>query len=151
MPRSSRLLNLSAKSPLSTLWSRVHAELYRRTGGRFIPKWFGGPVMVIETVGRKSGERRTTMLTAAHEIDDSVVIIASYGGDDRHPAWYLNLAANPDVDVEMRGKKRAMHARVVKGAERDGLWSEITSKHANYAEYQRKTKREIPVVVLEPA
>ena len=72
------------------------------------------------------------------------------GGDDRDPAWFDNLVANPDVEVVMSGSTRTMRARVAEGDERTGLWETLTAKHANYAGYQRKTSRQIPVVVLEP-
>ena len=108
------------------------------------------PVVKLTTVGRKSGQRRSTMLTTPLVEDDNVVLVASYGGDDRDPQWYSNLIANPDVEVVMSGSKKSMHARVAEGDERTRLWEALTAKHANYAGYQRRTSRQIPVVVLEP-
>ena len=149
MPRPSPFPN--PKDLMAKVITGFHRTVYDLSKGRIGGDLMQMPVLKLTTVGRKSGERRTTMLTAAHEMGDSVVIVASYGGDDRHPAWYLNLEADPDVQVEMRGRKQPMRARVSNGDERQRLWSEIIRKHPNYAAYQRSTKREIPVVVLEPA
>jgi len=79
------------------------------------------------------------------------VLVASYGGDDRNPAWFSNLASNPDVEIVMNGASRKMRARVAEGDERTRMWEALTAEHDNYAGYQRKTSRQIPVVVLEPA
>jgi hypothetical protein len=128
MPRANPYPN--PKDLMAKVITGFHRTVYDLSGGRIGGDLLQMPVLKLTTVGRKSGERRTTMLTAAHEMGESVVIVASYGGDDRHPAWYLNLEADPDVER---------------------LWSEIIRKHPNYAGYQRSTKREIPVVVLDPA
>ena len=138
------------KDLLAKVITTVHRTLYDASKGKIGGDLLKMPVLKLTTVGRKSGERRTTMLTAAHEMGDSVVLVASYGGDDRHPAWYLNLVSNPDVDLEMRGQRRPMRARVTSGDERDRIWSEIIRTHTNYAGYQRRTTREIPVIVLDP-
>ena len=143
--------NLNPKDVLAKVITTIHRTLYDLSNGRIGGDLLQMPVLKLTTTGRKSGQRRTTMLTAAHELGDSAVIVASYGGDDRHPAWYLNLVDDPEVEVEMRGTSRPMRARVVSGAERDQLWAEITRRHRNYADYQRRTKREIPVIVLDPA
>jgi deazaflavin-dependent oxidoreductase (nitroreductase family) len=90
------------------------------------------------------------MLTSPLVEGDNVVLVASYGADDRDPSWYSNLVANPDVEIVMSGSNRQMQARVTEGDERTRLWEALTAKHANYAGYQRKTQRQIPVVVLEP-
>ena len=79
-----------------------------------------------------------------------MVVVASRGGDDRNPDWFLNLQVNPAVEVEMDGTTRAMTARVADPAEKAELWPQIIGPHANYAEYQQKTDRDIPVVVLSP-
>jgi deazaflavin-dependent oxidoreductase (nitroreductase family) len=90
------------------------------------------------------------MLTSPLVEADDVILVASFGGDDRHPAWYLNLVADPDVEIEIGGSKRLMTARVAEGEERTRLWDALTAVHDNYAGYQRRTDREIPVVVLSP-
>ncbi len=130
--------------------SGVHRALFRATGGKLLNKGAGMPVLVLTTTGRKSGQKRSTMLTSPLQIDDRIVIVASRGGDDRHPDWYLNLEADPKVEVEMGGSKRAMTAHVAVGAEKADLWPKIIGPHANYAGYQKKTDREIPVIVLTP-
>lgn len=78
------------------------------------------------------------------------MLVASFGGDDRHPAWYRNLRANPDVEVLLRGRTRSVHARTATGAERDELWARIVRIYEGYDRYQRRTDRQIPVVILEP-
>lgn len=111
----------------------------------------GMPVLELTTIGRKSGERRSCMLTSPLQRGDTVVVVASRGGDDQHPAWFLNLRANPDVEVALGGAaKRAYVARVATDDERAEMWPIITEKYRNYAGYQRKTSREIPLVLLEP-
>lgn len=139
-----------AKDLFTKVATTMHRTLYDLSKGRIGGDLLSMPVLKLTTTGRKTGERRTTMLTAAHEMADSLVLVASYGGDDRHPNWYLNLVAQPDVDVEIRSETLPMRARVATGDERTRMWSEIIRKHPNYAAYQRKTEREIPVVVLDP-
>jgi deazaflavin-dependent oxidoreductase (nitroreductase family) len=112
---------------------------------------FGMPVLELVTTGRKSGQRRAVMLTSPLQEGDTIVVVASRGGDDFHPAWYHNLVANPDVDVAWKGTApQPMTARTATADERARMWPEITGKHKNYAGYQRKTDREIPLVLLEP-
>ena len=111
----------------------------------------GMPVLELTTIGRKSGERRSCMLTSPLQRGDTVVVVASRGGDDQHPAWFLNLRDKPDVEVALGGAaKRAYVARVATDDERAEMWPIITEKYRNYAGYQRKTSREIPLVLLEP-
>ena len=130
--------------------TRFHRALYDLSKGRIAGSGGGMPVVKLTTVGRKSGERRVTMLTTPLELGANVVLVASYGGNDRHPAWYGNLVAHSDVDIQLRGQTRSMRARVADGEERDRLWTQLTAAHANYAGYQTKTTRVLPVVVLEP-
>ena len=112
----------------------------------------GMPALELTTIGRKSGEARTSMLTSPLQVGDSIVIVASRGGDDHHPAWFLNLQANPKVEVVYKGKPKAsMTARVATAEERADMWPKIIAKYKNYGGYQTKTEREIPVVLLDPA
>ena len=127
-----------------------HRLVFDLSKGKLAGKGSGMPALKLTTVGRKSGQRRSTMLTSPLVEGDNVVLVASFGGDDRNPAWFGNLVANPDVEVVMNGSNRKMRARVAEGVERTRMWEELTAKHANYAGYQRKTSRQIPVVVLEP-
>ena len=129
----------------------VHRTLLKATGGRIGWEVSKMPVVELTTIGRRSGEPRTVMLTTPHTEGDTIVVVASKGGDDRHPAWFLNLRENPDVEVKTQDQpKHAMTARVATPEERARLWPAITEKHANYAGYQTKTERQIPLVLLEP-
>ena len=127
-----------------------HRTVFDLSQGKLTGKAGGMPVVKLTTIGRKSGQRRSTMLTSPLVEGDNVVLVASFGGDDRDPAWFGNLVANPEVEVVMSGSAKTMRARVAEGDERTRLWETLTAKHANYAGYQRKTSRQIPVVVLEP-
>ena len=132
------------------LVNAIHRPLFRLSKGKLMGKGAGMPVLVLTTTGRKSGQKRPTMLTTPLQFGDSIVLVASRGGDDRHPAWFLNLQANPTVEVEMGGATRTMTARVADAAEKAELWPKIVADHDNYAGYQAKTDRDIPVVVLTP-
>ena len=129
----------------------VHRTLMMVTGGRV--GWTAGkmPVLELTTTGRRSGEPRSTMLTTPWQDGDAWAIVASAGGNDTHPAWYLNLEAEPSVLVRTQDGERKMTARTATGDERSRLWTEISQKYTNYAGYQKKTDREIPIVLLEPA
>ena len=119
---------------------------------RFGHEALGMPVLELTTVGRRSGRPRSVMLTSPIRDGEAIVVVASRGGDDRHPDWLLNLQTEPRVEVALRGgARRPMLARVAEGAERERLWKKITAFHPRYAAYQRRTSREIPVVVLPPA
>jgi deazaflavin-dependent oxidoreductase (nitroreductase family) len=109
------------------------------------------PVIELTTVGRKSGEKRSTMLTSPLTVGESYVVVASHGGSEHHPAWYLNLKANPRVEiVRNAGTPETRTARIADAPLRASLWSQITDQHKNYAGYQEKTSREIPLVLLDP-
>jgi deazaflavin-dependent oxidoreductase (nitroreductase family) len=124
-----------------------HEGLYRMSGGAIGGHLFGMPVLLLTTIGRNSGQPRTTPLTY-FEFDGDVVIVASYGGDDRHPQWYKNLSRNPAVTIERgRGKER-LTARTATAEEKKKWWPTITSTYEGYAGYQQRTTRDIPLVVL---
>ena len=109
------------------------------------------PVLELTTIGRKSGQRRSVMLTSPVQEGEVFVVIASRGGDDVHPAWFLNLQANPEVEVSLKDQpKRPMVATVADSDERARLWPEVVAAAKNYGGYQEKTEREIPVVLLTP-
>lgn len=130
----------------------VHKAMLTASGGRIGWEAAKMPVVKLTTVGRKSGEKRTVMLTSPHRDGDTIAIVASKGGDPQHPAWFLNLQANPTVEVETKGQpRRTMTARVATADERALLWPTITKTYTMYADYQTKTEREIPVVLLAPA
>lgn len=127
-----------------------HRLLFETTRGRLGGTLAGMPVVKLITIGRKSGRPRTTMLTSPVREGDSLVLVASYGGDDRHPRWFLNLRDNPDVEVTMLGKTQRMRARVASSDEKAGLWPKVTKAYKGYAGYQTKTDRDIPLVILDP-
>lgn len=128
----------------------VHRNLFEATKGRLGGTVAGMPALILETTGRKSGARRSSMLTAPIEEDGDIVLVASKGGDDRHPAWYLNLKANPDVTITMGGRTFAAVAREVTGDEKDALWPRIVERYKGYAGYKQRTDRDIPVIVCTP-
>lgn len=130
--------------------NRLHRGLLAVSGGRI--GWTIGsmPVVELHTVGRTSRVRRSAMLTAPVHEDGRYVLVASKGGDPRHPSWYLNLVADPDVELTVRGRTLPMRARTATASERSELWPRIVGSYRGYARYQRKTAREIPVVICEP-
>jgi deazaflavin-dependent oxidoreductase (nitroreductase family) len=131
--------------------NNLHRGTLKLTGGRIGWRGSGMDVLELTTTGRKSGQPRTVMLTSPLQQGDAIVVVASRGGDDKHPSWFLNLRDNPDVEVVLAGQpKKSMRARVASPEERAELWPAITGKHRNYAGYQSKTTREIPLVMLEP-
>jgi deazaflavin-dependent oxidoreductase (nitroreductase family) len=131
------------------LFGPEHVRVYRETGGEQGYHWRGTEILLLNTTGRKSGQERTMPLI--HRADgDRYVVVASKGGAPRHPAWFVNLQANPDVTVQVRDEVIPVHASVAEGQERDRLWSLMTEVWPDYNSYQRKTDREIPVVVLQP-
>ena len=137
---------------LMKYFARAHIWVYQRTNGRLGATLLWFPAALITTTGRKSGRPHTVMLTSPVQEGTTIVVVASRGGDDHHPAWFLNLRDNPDVEVTIKGQpKRRMRARVATPEERERLWPRVTADHKNYAGYQSKTTREIPLALLEPA
>jgi len=129
----------------------VHRTVLKISGGRLGWQAARMPVIELTTTGRKSGAEHTVMLTSPIQEGSALVVVASRGGDDAHPAWFLNLRSNPRVEVSLQGRpKTPMRARVANPEERAELWPRITADHKNYAGYQTKTAREIPLVILEP-
>ena len=127
-----------------------HTFIYQASGGRIGHRFPGAPPMLLlEHVGTKSGERRTSPLAYVDDGAD-VVLVASKGGYPKHPAWFHNLKANPDAKVQIGRERRAVHARVATDAERERLWPMAVATYSGYAEYQERTERQIPLVVLEP-
>jgi len=130
----------------------VHRGMLKVSGGRLGWSASRMPVLELTTTGRKSGQPHSVMLTSPAQEGTTLVVVASRGGDDHHPAWFLNLRDHPDVDVAMSGQpKRRMRAHVATSEERARLWPLVVADHKNYAGYQTKTSREIPLVLLEPA
>ena len=130
------------------LFWKIHLPLYRWSGGRLGGRVMGMPVLLLDTVGRKSGQGRTNALTWFPK-GDGFVVIASFLGEPRDPAWWLNLRASPETSIQVRRERIAVRAREATGAEREQLWAAVVAKAPDYAEYQARTERRIPVVVLE--
>src|SRR4051812_27932285 len=126
----------------------THNALYRLSGGKVGGKFGSAPVLLLTTTGRKSGKKRTAPLLYLAEGDD-LVLVASKGGSPTHPSWFVNLRAQPEVEVQVGSKRERRRARVASGEERERLWQHLVELYSSYATYQTKTTREIPVVVLE--
>ena len=128
----------------------VHRGVLIVSGGR-VGRTIGSmPAVELHTIGRSSGKRRSTMLTAPVHGNGRYVLVASKGGDDRNPQWYLNLVANPDVELTVDGTTVPMRARTASAEEKAELWPGIVATYRGYAGYQHKTERDIPVVICEP-
>jgi len=133
------------------IMNRVHRFVLGVTGDRIGWSAYGMPVIKLTTTGRRSGQPRTTMLTSPYQEGSTIIVVASRGGDDHHPAWYLNLCDQSNVEVSLGGKPaQRMRAEIAGPDERARLWPLVIADHHNYAEYQSQTKREIPLVLLHP-
>jgi deazaflavin-dependent oxidoreductase (nitroreductase family) len=128
----------------------VHRVLLKLSGGRVGRSISGMTVVELTTIGRKSGQPRTVLLTSPVQEDGAYLVVASRGGDDTHPAWFLNLRDNPEVKFAVQGEAfETRKARIVTSEERTRLWPKVTAAYKGYASYQEKTDREIPLVFLE--
>lgn len=126
-----------------------HTKVYRATNGRIGHRFPGAPPMLLlDHVGAKSGEKRTSPLVYASDGED-LIIVASKGGHPKNPGWYYNLKANPDTTVQVGSEIRQVHAREAKPAERERLWGMVVDVYKGYDGYQKRTDREIPLIVLE--
>ncbi|WP_424531357.1 nitroreductase family deazaflavin-dependent oxidoreductase [Sphaerisporangium viridialbum] len=130
------------------LYGKEHVDRYRATDGKEGHDWNGTTVLLLTTTGRNSGQPRTNPLIYQKHGDDYVVV-ASKGGDPKSPDWYHNLVANPDVEVQVEGDKFRARARTAAPEEKPEVWRLMTATWPQYDEYQTKTDREIPVVILE--
>ena len=131
------------------LGSGAHAGVYRATGGKLFGRMGKSPILLLNTVGRKSGKKRTSPLLYVMDGED-FVIIASKGGASAHPAWYLNLIANPEATVEVGDREVRVRAEVADSEEKSRLWQKMVEMYPAYDAYQEKTEREIPLLVLRP-
>ncbi len=127
--------------------NRLHSNVYRRTDGRIGSHLRKAPVLLLTTAGRKSGKARTVPLVYLSD-GARIVVVASYGGDDRSPQWFHNLVADPKVTVEVLGTRREMRAEVANADDKARLWPKLVKMYRAYATYQQRTEREIPVVIL---
>jgi deazaflavin-dependent oxidoreductase (nitroreductase family) len=129
------------------LFGQEHVRVYRETGGARGYEWRGTHILLLTTEGRVSHEQRTTPLIHRTD-DDRWVVVASKGGAPDHPSWFENLMANPDVEIQVGDEQIPVHASVAEGDERARLWSLMAEVWPAYDDYQQRTEREIPVVVL---
>lgn len=128
----------------------THRMILAVSGGRLGGSVSGMRAVELHTTGRKSGSRRSSMLTAPIHDDHRTVLVASKGGDDRHPDWYRNLVVDPDIELTVGGVTRPMRARTATPEEKSAMWPGIVATYGGYADYQARTERDIPVVICEP-
>jgi deazaflavin-dependent oxidoreductase (nitroreductase family) len=133
----------------ANLFGEEHVRRYRETGGEVGHTWKNGSkILLLTTKGRSTGEPRTAPLIYEND-GDRYVIVASKGGAPQHPGWYRNLSQDPEVEVQVKDEVFPARARTAEGAERDRLWRLAAEQWPDYDRYQKRTDREIPVVVLE--
>jgi deazaflavin-dependent oxidoreductase (nitroreductase family) len=130
------------------LYGKEHVDRYVATNGEEGYEWRNGvQILILTTTGRKSGELRSNALIFGRHGDD-LLVVGSKGGAPAAPAWYVNLVANPEVQVQVKGDRFNAHARTATAEEKPELWSIMTTAWPDYDSYQKKTEREIPVVIL---
>lgn len=139
-----------ASQDASQLFGQGHVRTYRETGGDVGHDWRGTSTLLLTTTGRRSGASRETPLIYGRD-GERYLVVASKGGSDAPPAWYLNLEAEPDVEVQVRADRFPARARTASAEERARLWPVMTAEWPAYDDYQARTDREIPIVVLERA
>lgn len=144
-------MGMSPRTALFRVVTALHRAVFRISRGRVLGRVGGMPVVILATVGHRSGRKRRTILTAPLVEGDRVVLVASYGGYRHNPRWFQNLLVHPEVGLTMAGaRERRMRARVAGRDERAELWPRVVSAYPGYARYQERTDRRIPLVVLEP-
>lgn len=143
-------MNPKLKDTLARAATAVHVELFRRTGGRLGSRAGKMRMLLLTTAGRRSGEPRTVPLGYVED-GDRKVLVASYGGDDRHPQWYRNLLASPEATIQVSAETQRVRAATATPEEKARLWPRVVAAYPGYASYQQKTQREIPLVILTPA
>jgi deazaflavin-dependent oxidoreductase (nitroreductase family) len=131
------------------LFWKVHPWLYRISGGRLLGELVGMKVLLLTTTGARTGTPRTTALTYL-EAEGAYVVIGSFLGEPRHPGWVHNLRARPDASVQIGARRVAVRAREARGEERARLWERVVAVQPDYRQYEGRTQREIPVVILVP-
>jgi deazaflavin-dependent oxidoreductase (nitroreductase family) len=129
------------------LIGRLHASIWRLTRGRFIDAAGAAPFLLLTTKGHKTGRLRTTPVLYLEEGGD-LIVVASFGGNDIHPAWYLNLKECPEAEVMIRGERRRVTARAITSAEKKLIWPRLVKSYPQFDVYQQRTRREIPLMRL---
>jgi F420H(2)-dependent quinone reductase len=148
--RLGRMLNAATRFPrVQRLATRAHSALHRRTKGRLLGRWFGSPVLILETVGRRSGKPRTTPVIYARD-GDALIVSPANAGSARVPAWWLNLEAAGTAVAIVAGERRPVRARRVEGPEAKRLWGLLARQSPSIDAYPQFTDREFPVIALEP-
>ncbi|HEY6531578.1 MAG TPA: nitroreductase family deazaflavin-dependent oxidoreductase [Acidimicrobiales bacterium] len=137
------------ENPDYSLLNESHVEAYRQSDGEVGYLWNGAPTLLLTTTGRRSGEQRVTPLIFGRDGDD-YLIVASVGGMPKHPAWYLNLQADPSAHIQVKGDHLDVVARTASADEKPRLWQIVNEVWPNYDVYQARTDRVIPLVILSP-
>lgn len=145
----SRTFSTRVQNTMMRFVSSLHVMIHRASGGRIGGTLVGAPVLLLTTIGRKTGKQRTTPLIYLRD-GNNIVIVASKGGSPKDPVWWLNLKAAPTTTVQVGRAAIPVRAHQADAEERARLWPLLTKLYGGYADYQRRTEREIPVVVLEP-
>lgn len=141
---------MAIANPIIKLMSRVNTWAYRATDGRIGGTFLrGATVLLLTTVGRKSGEQRVAPLIYVRD-GERLLLVASKGGMDHHPLWYRNLVADPEVEVQIGAETLSLRARTANREEKAALWPKMVAVYRDYDDYQARTARDIPVVILEP-
>jgi deazaflavin-dependent oxidoreductase (nitroreductase family) len=151
MPSDRAWSRFSMSMPPGALraWGKVNVPIYRATRGRLGGRVHRAPVLLLTATGRKSGQPRTAPVLYLAE-GERLVVIGSNAGNKHAPAWALNLVANPDAQVEIRGERREVRARVAEGSERAEMWRRMNEQYGGFEDYRARTDRDIRVFVLEP-
>ena len=134
---------------LMGIFVALNVWMYRLSGGRVMGRMGAAPILLLTTVGRKSGKWRTVPLLYLEDAG-RFAIVASYAGSPQHPAWFFNLEANPQVELQVQSRKLSATARRASAEEKAQLWPRLVAIYPAYADYQKRTSREIPVVVISP-
>lgn len=150
MPRPYTANEERIARPIVKAMSRANTWIYRLSGGRLGAKWmYGAPILLLTTTGRKSGEKRTAPLLFLED-GERVVLVGSQGGMSKDPLWVKNIDANPDVEIEIGRRRRTMRARRGSEQEKAHYWPGLCRMYPDYADYQARTVRNIPVLILDP-
>lgn len=151
MPSNRFYTRLSMRMPDSWLKAtgKLNVPVYRLSRGRLMNTVGTGPVLLLTSTGRRSGQKRTAPVLYLKD-GERFVVVGSNAGNVRAPAWSYNLKANPDAEIEVRGDRRSVHARVAEGEERADLWRKVNEMYEGFDHYEANTAREIAVFVLEP-
>jgi deazaflavin-dependent oxidoreductase (nitroreductase family) len=151
MPTDHAYSRLSMSMPAGALRAlgKLNVPIYRLTRGRLMGKIGQAPVLLLTSTGRRSGQPRTAPVLYLAD-GERVIVIGSNAGNERAPAWSHNLKANPDAEVQIRGERRQVRARVAEGVERTELWRKMNEQYAGFEDYDERTSRDIAVFVLDP-